>query len=1413
MNRYGCIATLVFCLSALAQAGMQRVLEDGPGLLRMEIITPAASLVPLGQPEGPALARMRVTCGDCNGSAPGAPDLPVFSFNVLSGAAEPRLTVEILESETRKVPEGIGPVPVPLSPDRLEYRRDEDLFAKAAVLEAQVGPVRFLRGARVRNVKVPLALWSEAGMTLTLLKRLRVTVGFPDAAPRPSSEGLQGSFRAEVANPVGGAYLGGTGSAASMRKSPKRGGAAGSSAPMLGENLIRIRIGDKTPGNMDEDKVYGLAFSDAVRIAPGINGVRLGNLRLFAGPQDTLARAVGPDAVSGTLAEIPVEIRERSANNIFDDGDTLYFYGHGTGIWKRLPADAGPIRWRFSTDPYSFENFYYLDYSASGGAPGKRLESPSPATPGPAPVPPRLTSAYHYLRAEREAMTLACERETTDSATGFLWFWLWSGTCSQGARPIMLSAGQISDPETDFLKDALGAPGDSLFIGMDAYPNRTDDDFRIRLAGSSGRMEPIGRADGRGSWYVTTAPLPSDRRLRIDSVRWGGGDRRFEGYTVAYRRHLSLASAPLWIFPEVYGRMASYKVENGQGAICLRVENGAAIRKMVLDAEGSFTDSLGAEDSTGMGTRYLVYRTASVLAQGALEPETPSAGGKGLRNLETGDGREPEYLIIAPRALADQAAALKNYRNDPKRALRVRTEVAFAEDIYRQFSGGRMSPPAIRDFLRWAYLSWGGKGAGGNPLKYVLLLGSGNFDYRNIAASQMRNPPPNHIPPYEFLTEGGDGVGLASDDFYGLLDPGEEVKDNAIMELSIGRLPARSPQEARDYLAKVAEYEDPAKAGAWRGRMTFAADDGTQFGLTNNLDGISTGHTTYTDKIAQAILRNEPGVMADNVYLLDYPHNPAFHKPEANLDLLSLINQGSLAVTYVGHGSNSQWADEVLLQTNDAIARIDNKGRYPLICSFACTVGRFESLKQDGMSDRLVMARDRGAIAAVSATRESYPVPNRDLAISFFKRAFPPSATVGSADLGTSSTIGDALREAKNSNDYEEYNHNDSRYNLLGEPVLLARKPQLGVVFSRTPDTLMALDCSVIEGKVEGGSGSGFVNLKILAQSSRKSWPPPFKGALMDTQFAESRGNILFERTFPYKDHRFTAEYFIPKQISFGDTNARITAFAWDASEEREGMAAKSGLLIQGVSDGACAKDLDGKGPRILITGCEKKETGGIDFPERVKLSLPYCLEIQVEDSTGGVLTSIGPDEGTMLEIPGVMDAFHPHAGVDELNRKIYRFPLEASAIPPGPRLLKVSASDGYGNVSQRTLRMDLTMDSSLNTVSAHNAPNPMKRSGTTFFFSTVLPARSVDFADPTASVERVEFEIRVFNQSGRLVKILEKARSGETGWDGRDAWGNSQANGVYFYQVTARQGGLEKDSRPGYRTLSSKRNILVISR
>jgi flagellar hook assembly protein FlgD len=129
-------------------------------------------------------------------------------------------------------------------------------------------------------------------------------------------------------------------------------------------------------------------------------------------------------------------------------------------------------------------------------------------------------------------------------------------------------------------------------------------------------------------------------------------------------------------------------------------------------------------------------------------------------------------------------------------------------------------------------------------------------------------------------------------------------------------------------------------------------------------------------------------------------------------------------------------------------------------------------------------------------------------------------------------------------------------------------------------------------------------------------------------------------------------------------------------------------------------------------------------------------------------------------------------------------------------------------------MQMEITLDSSIVAIQAYNHPNPMKRNGTNFYFATGMPSSELEYGENLGSKDdRLEFEIRIFNQAGRLVQVFENAHSGEAHWDGRDRWGNQLANGVYFYKITGTQVRFDLEERPGFTTVSSKYNTLVLSR
>lgn len=242
----------------------------------------------------------------------------------------------------------------------------------------------------------------------------------------------------------------------------------------------------------------------------------------------------------------------------------------------------------------------------------------------------------------------------------------------------------------------------------------------MRMAGGAGPLARYEMGERiEGSWYAWEGPS-SGEAFRIESLAWSGSDLFLDGYSVSYPRRLAWKGTPLWIFPEETGRRDAFEVEGAAGLLCLRVLDGVADRLWRLGPRGRFADSL----PPGADARYLVFRDDTPLPDAPLATDRPPAEGKGIRDLLTADGAPPDYLILASRALAPAALALRDYRRNPRRARPHAAAVAYVEDVYREFSGGRASPTGIRDFLRWARSRWGSGPSG--PLRHVLLFGSGH---------------------------------------------------------------------------------------------------------------------------------------------------------------------------------------------------------------------------------------------------------------------------------------------------------------------------------------------------------------------------------------------------------------------------------------------------------------------------------------------------------------------------------------------------------------------------------------------------------------------------------------------------------------------------------------------------------------
>jgi flagellar hook assembly protein FlgD len=132
---------------------------------------------------------------------------------------------------------------------------------------------------------------------------------------------------------------------------------------------------------------------------------------------------------------------------------------------------------------------------------------------------------------------------------------------------------------------------------------------------------------------------------------------------------------------------------------------------------------------------------------------------------------------------------------------------------------------------------------------------------------------------------------------------------------------------------------------------------------------------------------------------------------------------------------------------------------------------------------------------------------------------------------------------------------------------------------------------------------------------------------------------------------------------------------------------------------------------------------------------------------------------------------------------------------PAGKYLFKVSANDVLDNRSVKTLQLEITDDMKAGLADVFNVPNPMGKKGTTFYFKNLAVDRES------------KVNIFIYNQNGKLVRVLKNAVSGVTHWNGHDNHGRLLANGLYHYVVRSE---VPASGNFGKKTWTKKQKLLI---
>jgi hypothetical protein len=596
-------------------------------------------------------------------------------------------------------------------------------------------------------------------------------------------------------------------------------------------------------------------------------------------------------------------------------------FRRGSTLYFYAAHEAG------STD-YSSETTYALER----GSGGVRMETLSVAPKGKTPrvsVPPLLREEYETNRYYQAGLLQAPD------------IWLWDYVTGGTSKSFPLEVGGLAPSSTGLAQLHVVVQGAS-----DAEGVEEDHHLSVSLNGT-----PVGETTFGGkvarvlSASVASSVLQEgENELTLTNV----GDTGATSFVFLDRVQL------------VYPEESSLRGGLFEGTF---LEGGVAT--VVGPARW------GLDVTRPSAPRWLTQlrrRSGQVRLRVKAERSYVLASGEGLRSPRISRPlpstlrqatNQANYVLIAPETYLGAAEPLLERRRDQGL---VALGVSF-EEIASEYGHGRPSAEAIRAFLAYAYHSW-------EPpsLRYVLLFGDSSYDPRNFTGLDQGSPLPAAWAKTSYLW-------TPSDPALGAIN-GEDL----LPDVAIGRLPAKTLEEAQGLVQKVLDWENGI--GNLDGTAILVADN-PDLGGDFEADVLDIKSSFLGDRTTKMLFLRELG-------------------GNTRSQILSAFDAGASTMGYVGHGGAAVWASENALNSWDP-PKLLAQPRQPLMLTFNCLTGYFVAPNYDALSEAFLKVEGRGSIGAFTPSGLSLDAPAHRL-----HRALMAELTSGAHER-----LGDAVLAAQ----------------------------------------------------------------------------------------------------------------------------------------------------------------------------------------------------------------------------------------------------------------------------------------------------------------------------------------------------------------------------------------------------------------
>ena len=704
-----------------------------------------------------------------------------------------------------------------------------------------------------------------------------------------------------------------------------------------------------------------------------------------------------------------------------------------------------------------------------------------------------------------------------------------------------------------------------------------------------------------------------------------------------------------------------------------------------------------------------------------------------------------DSVIIYPSAdvFYSQAQQLADFY---ERNYNLQSLLISQEDIFDNYTGGieeqLTGQVAIRDTLEACNNSY-------SNLEYVTLLGSGT---RSWSTSTQKNKI------MTFLISSG-YVSYVSDDSFVDFTPND---GSYIPELSIGRMPAQNNDQMDEMIDRLIEFVETPDSGLWRDNVMFIADDENKEGGyegmykdTGNPSGMD--HSGTVEGLSELL---KESVIVDKIFAFNYGFDEFQNKPEVRDAQVEVINNGCAFWIYVGHGNPIKIGDEDYFCVPD-LDLLSNGNKLPIFIAASCSVGKYDDVNVDSISEQMLYLPDGGSIATIAATESTAPGNNRDLMEVLLPLLINDNEPIGKALIMAKAKLDGAAPHL--------------RYNVLGAPVVIPTIPEVAGNFSAIADSLQARETVNISGTIAAATNSGVGLLKVYDSKVNLNYTNyDYHTNQSDEELWEyysvdytKDGNAFFSGQTTISNGTFDAQFIVPDDISDGD-DGRMLLYYFDE------LSKKDYICVEVPVDYSSQPiDIEDTIPPKITLKLDSELFQSGDY-----VSTNPMLLATIEDENG--LNVLGEAGHRMLML---VDGKEP---VDVTNGFIYnensatkgKLSWQMSEQTEGNHLLQLIVFDNFNNFELAEAAFVAKSSSKVFIEDMLVYPNPLNSDeGAKFTFLIT------DNADITISIYTI---------TGKKIKKISKPSTlsgyNEVVWNGKDADQDDLANGTYFYKIRAKQ-------------------------